>query len=477
MPVVRRRLILLLILPLTLAAFPIAAQPRHNADQYRVLLPLIVTPPTANPFGFDLRSFINDSVLEYLKIDEAPPKWVRAGDVHWSAIEPVRGAGYRWEALSAVEANLRRLHDSGIEPMLVVHRTPSWAQRVPGRLCSPPAPQYIDDFARFMTALAARYSAGPMPVHYWEIWNEPDVTTSQATDDDGFGCWADAAMPYYGGAYYGEVLKRVYPAVKAGNPHATVLAGALLYTWPDDRQSRSFLRGILASGASQSFDALSFHAYGEWGAGDLLINKTARIREVLSSFGMPNKPLIATEIAATCGSTNVASCPPNFEAWKQRQANYAARIYAEAIALNLAGAFWYTLVSQSPGFNYSQLIDEQNGTLAPRDSYYAFLNSAKLLRGARYIGPPVQEPPPDQIDKVQALIFRKANSTLYVLWVPRIDFPAPYNLTVPVGARAECTDHLDQSLPAIYGCSDTNHDGMIPRAVNGLPQYVEVFDQ
>ena len=78
---------------------------------------------------------------------------------------------------------------------------------------------------------------------------------------------------------------------------------------------------------------------------------------------------------------------------------------------------------------------------------------------------------------LQALPFRKSSSKLYVLWVPQIDFPEPYNLAVPVGARAECTDHLDQNPPAIYDCSDINRDGMIPRAVNGLPQYVEVFDQ
>jgi hypothetical protein len=475
MPVVRRRLILLLVLPLTLAAFPIAAQPRHNTDQHEVFLPLMIMPPTANPFGFDLRSFVGDSVLEYLTIDEAPPKWVRAGDVHWSEIEPVRGGGYRWEVLSAVEANLRRLHERGIEPMLVVHRTPAWAQRVPGRLCSPPAPEYVGDFARFMSALAAHYAAGPIAVDYWEIWNEPDITTSQASDDDGFGCWADAALPYYGGAYYGEVLKQVYPAVKAGNPNATVLAGALLYPWPNDTQSQSFLRGILVSGAGQSFDALSFHAYGEWGAGDVLIAKTARIRQVLGGFGIANKPLFATEIAATCSADTVASCPPDFDSWKTRQANYAARIYAEAIALDLKGAFWYTLAIRNPGFMFSQLIDDDNGTLSPRPAYYAFRNSAVLLNGARYVGPPVVEPPPDQIQKVQTLKFRKSRSTLYVVWVPKTDFPVQYNLAVPIGASAICTDHLDQSPPTRYGCSDVNNDGMIPRAVNELPQYIEVF--
>jgi hypothetical protein len=469
-----RRLQVLLVLVLVLVAIlPAHASPRAQSGPFRLFLPLMVAPASASPFGFDVHYSVSDTVLQYVDVSGGKAKWARAGDVRWSDIEPVRGGGYHWESMAGVDANIQRLRAAQIEPTLIIQRSPVWAQRVPGRLCSPPKPEYIADFARFTHALATRYAG---QVNYWEIWNEPDVAPNETTDDTGMGCWSDSNLPYNGGAYYGEVVKQVAPAIKAANPNAKVIAGALLYNWPDDAKPRAFLNGILTSGAGTSFDMLSFHAYGEWGAGDLLINKTARIRQVLNSYGMPNKPLIATEIAATCGSTNVASCPPNFEAWKQRQANYAARIYAEAIALNLAGAFWYTLVSQSPGFNYSQLIDEQNGTLAPRDSYYAFLNSAKLLRGARYIGPPVQEPPPDQIDKVQALLFRKANSTLYVLWVPRIDFPAPYNLTVPVGARAECTDHLDQSVPAIYGCSDTNHDGMIPRAVNGLPQYVEVFD-
>jgi hypothetical protein len=469
-----RRLHLFLgLLLLLVAIVPAQAQPRVQSAQFKLFLPMMISPPAASPFGFDVRSHASDAALQYAK--EARAKWARAGNVFWADVEPVRGGGYRWEVLAEVDQNIRRLQEAGIEPTLVIMRSPSWAQKLPGRLCSPPKPEFVPDFVRFTQALAARYATR---VNYWEIWNEPDVAASDTSDDTGMGCWLDASSPpYFGGGYYGAVVKQVAPAIKAANPRAKVIAGALLYDWPDDSKPRAFLNGLLASGAGPAFDALSFHAYGEWGAGDLLINKTARIRQVLNSYGMPNKALIATEIAATCGSTNITSCPPNFEAWKQRQANYAARIYAEAIALNLAGAFWYTLVNQSPGFNYSQLIDDHNGRLAPRDSYYAFLNSAKLLGGARYIGPPLQEPPPDQIDKVQALPFRKGSSTLYVLWVPRIDFPEPYNLAVPAGARAECTDHLDQNPPAIYDCSDTNRDGMIPRAVNGLPQYVEVFDR
>ena len=141
----------------------------------------------------------------------------------------------------------------------------------------------------------------------------------------------------------------------------------------------------------------------------------------------------------------------------------------------MRGAFWYTLALTNPGFQYSHLIDMANGKLTPRKSYYAFLNSARLLQGAQYIGPALAEPGSDQMRKVQMLPFGKPGSRLYVLWVPRTDLPVLYNLPVPRGARAICTDHLSDAAPAVYDCSDTNRDGMIPRAVNELPQYVEVL--
>ena len=463
---------------ISIAACPIAAQPTLADDSpYQIFLPLVTIPAPPNPFGFDLSVFQTDSVIPY--VQNARPKWARAGDVLWSVLEPVRGGAYRWERLAAVEANIRRLRASGIEPTLIVQQSPSWAQLVPGHMCSPMKPENIADFNRFLAALVARYADGPLKVNYWEIWNEPDHGTGRP-DAEGVGCWADPTLPGYGGTYYGTVLKQIYPVIKNANPNAVVLAGALAYFWPNDFVSRGFLQAMLDTGAGNSFDVLSFHAYGEWGAGDLLINKTARIRQILASYQLADKPLMATETAATCYSNT--DCPENFP---QAQANYAARIYAEAIALDLKGAFWFTLVNTNPGFAFSQLIDQQGAQLIPRSAYFAFLNSSLLLNGAHYTGAPLQEPTPDQIDKVQVLTFEKPKSIVYVMWVPKTPdgFPQPYNLSVWPGATAVCTDHLDRTpfLPyeqggrANYLCSDTNGDGMIPRAVGELPMYVEVF--
>ncbi|NOK60598.1 MAG: hypothetical protein GFH27_549297n197 [Chloroflexi bacterium AL-W] len=468
-------IVAILITITTVSAEPQAPPPTQ------VYLPMIQTPPPPpNPFGFDLRTYSPEESLEYIRAFRgATPRWTRAGDVFWASVEPVRGAGYNWDAIKHIEENVRRLRAEGIEPIVMVRHTPEWAQTIPGRVCSPMKPEYIDDFARFMEALTARYADGPLEIDYWEIWNEPDYAADQIYDIQGVGCWANPSVPDKGGAYYGEVLKRIYPGIKQANPRAVILAGALAYFWPDDEVSRPFLRGMLESGAGNSFDMLSYHAYGAGSSSDLLVLKTFRIRELLAEYGLEDKPLFATEIAATCASNDKTSCTPDFDHWwTYSQANYAARIYAEVMALGIEGALWYTFVSEEPGFAYSHLIDRDEQTLTPRPSYYAFRNSARLLLGAEYDGTPVTIPPPEQASEVQIRTFYKPDSLLHVVWVPELqgNFPPLYNITIESHQTAICTHKLDQNRPQIYPCHVDRGVGVVPIVVNELPRYVEIFD-
>jgi hypothetical protein len=128
----RRSQLLLALLLLFGTLLPAQAGPRVQPAAYQVLLPMMIMPSAANPFGFDVRSNASDTALQYAQ--EANAKWARAGDVVWADIEPVRGGGYRWAVLAEVDQNIRRLQAAGIEPTLVIMRSPAWAQRVPGRL-------------------------------------------------------------------------------------------------------------------------------------------------------------------------------------------------------------------------------------------------------------------------------------------------------------------------------------------------------
>lgn len=462
----------LLILLLLSSTIPVHAQPKAS-DRSLLFMPLISMTPPPNPFGFDLRIYSSADALSYGAATR--PKWARAGDADWSLVEPTPGV-YNWDALAEFESNVRRLRAAGIEPIGIIQRTPAWAQSVAGRACSPPSRDHIADLARFTQALAAHYSRGDLAVNYWEFWNEPDFAPNRVADHLGVGCWGDESTSDNGGKYYGEILNQVYPAIKSGNARANLFAGAFASFGPGDPRTERFARGMLAV-APTSFDALSFHAYGEWSKGDLLLTKTLFFRKLLREYGIQDTPLVATEIAATCESDATDSCKPNYDEWLSRQANFAARIYAEALALNLVGAFWYTLDSENPGFAYSHLLDRVNGQTVPRPAYYAFRNSARLLAGGSYIGSPLVELAPDQFEDVQVLPFRKFNSTMYVMWVPRLDFPkTTYILYVQPGARAICTQRLSLDKPYQFDCSDTNKDGIINLAVISVPQYVEVFD-
>lgn len=465
--------IALLLFALPLAVSPIPASHRvQAAEQHQVLIPTIMLPPPPNPFGFDLRVHSGDDVLAYGAATR--PKWARAGDVDWSYVE-LQPRVYYWGELATFEANVRRLRAAGIEPVGIIQRSPTWAQSIPGRRCSAPKLDAIDELADFTYSLAQRYSKGDLAVHYWEFWNEPDFAPSDIRDDQAVGCWGNGD-PDNGGKYYGEVLRRVNAAIKAGNPQAMVFAGALASFGPKDTRNERFLRGMLST-APDSFDALSFHAYGEWSASDLLVYKTDQLRRILGEYNRASRPLVATEVAATCERDTVSSCKPNYDAWLGHQANFAARIYAEAIALNLMGAFWYTLSIEDPGFAYSHIIDLKNGEAKPRPAYYAFRNSSSLLAGARYVGPAVKVLDDNQLEEVQELKFRQNTSTLYVLWVPRLDFPKiSYEIKVKPGATAICTQSLHLDVPSRYSCSDTNKDGVLRLAIGPLPYYVEVMD-
>ncbi len=482
---IHRLLIAILAILSILSVIPSHAKEQQQSTPSITFLPIIMgNPGPPNPFGFDMNSYYDDRVLSYAK--EANPRWVRAGDLLWSEVEAERGV-YNWDVLARLENNVRRVRAMGFEPLVIIQQSPTWAQRYAGRLCSPPGPEYMPDFARFTAAVAARYSQGPTAIHHWEIWNEPDYNVNEVRDIQGLGCWLDRDWPGNGGVAYGEMLQIVAPGMHAANPQVKVLGGAFSYEPSLEERTHIFIRGVFSSGALNAVDGISFHAYGEWGAGDLLIYKHQRIRALLAEFGHANKPLYATEIAANCFSVRPNAVQPTFEDERRfaslecpadfsiKQANYAARIYAESLALKLQGAFWFSLVSAGPDFIANgQLIDDVNGTLQARPAFYAFRNSARLLQDAVYVGPPLQEPPADQLQQVQVLPFRKGKNMLYVFWVPSTNMPKVYNLPVFPKSVAICTDQLNRVAATTYMCSDVNGDGLIPRAVNELPQYVEV---
>jgi hypothetical protein len=180
--------------------------------------------------------------------------------------------GYAWGQLDQA---VLRVRAAGLKVMLTVSGPgPLWTSQAPRRR----APRYRPDprrFAQFATAVARRYGAY---VDRYVLWNEPNLATwllPQAS------CVRGRCTPVAPHLYRG-LVRAAYPAIKAADPGAQVLIGAMssrgqrLRAGNVTMRPMEFLRalgcvsasfGRLRSGACRHFapargDGFAFHPHG-----------------------------------------------------------------------------------------------------------------------------------------------------------------------------------------------------------------------
>jgi hypothetical protein len=354
--------------------------------------------------GIEMHHITSQGGLDLVK--ESGATWIRKNALFWSQVEPSPGER-RWNALVNLETELANASEAGFETILVVRSTPRWAQKLAWEYCGPIAPEALDAFAQFMFELVEKYSAPPYNVMYWEIGNEPDVEPKFVKGNEIYGCWGDETEEYYGGEYYAEVLKVVYPKVKQANPDAQVLVGGLLLECdprnPPLRQgsdqkkdcsSANFLEGILIQGGGDYFDGVSYHAYDYyWGAegdyrnlnwhsnsessGPVLIVKAAFIREILAKYDVSGKYLLNTESGILCGSTGQEGYCKT-DSFRNTKAYYVAQSNAAALANGLIANVWYSIY----GWRGSGLALSSTN---PTTALAAFKVSADLLNNRFFV--------------------------------------------------------------------------------------------
>ncbi len=216
--------------------------------------------------------------------------WVRV-DFDWPSIEQSRG-NFTWGATDRV---VNAATARGLKVLALPTYTPLWATSVPGQTHAGPANPA--DFATFVAKAVNRYKSSG--VRHWEIWNEPNLKNF----------WAPKPDP----AAYTTLLRRAYSAIKAADPAATVLAGALSpATDPADGSQVSpvtFTTRMYANGAKGSFDALSVHPYcypampddattSSWNT----FQRLPLVRDVMVANGDSDKQIWLTEFGAPTGT-------------------------------------------------------------------------------------------------------------------------------------------------------------------------------
>lgn len=394
-------LILLLLVPLSLGGLAAASNGADAHDDATVsasstlFLPVVTRlgPNTDTVLGAELSR--NAAASTGQRTNEARLAWMRYNGIVWSEVEASRG-NRDWSRLAGVEAELRMISEQGARPIVIVRGTPGWAQKVAGYSCGPIKPEALSDFASFMAELVSRYSRPPYNVKHWELGNEPEIPPHLAEPHSQYGCWGDDNDPYGGGGGYAEMLKAVYPAIKAADPEAKVIVGGLILDCDPERapagtcKRGNFLEGILRNGGGAAFDILAYHAYTgvdarrhDWDRdnsvwqprGGVLLGKLQFLRSVMARYNV-SKPIMMNEGGLLCWQAE----PCSAEA-RSFQANYAVRLFARARANQLTAAIWYTL--DGPGWYDGGLLD---GAQNPRPAFGTIKFITGKLAGAEYLG-------------------------------------------------------------------------------------------
>jgi hypothetical protein len=283
---------------------------------------------------------------------------------------------------------------AGMQVILLLEGTPNWAVK-PGFVCGAVREEYFSKFAAFAREVVKRYSAAPYHVRILEIYNEPDAATF-------LGCWGNPNDTFsYGGVYYGNFLKAIYPSIKAADANIQVLVGGLLMDCDPDNPPAGkdctpgrFFEGILSSGAGNSFDGVAFHSYDYYQSpgsyynpnwhSDRLSNgsaasaKSAYLRKLLADYGVAPKPIFNTEYALFCGDHNSTECSGFQDVLESTKAYYIVEFMASAMADGYKSAIWYAIMS---GRNNSLLKSDYT----PLPVFYAYKFANQKLANATFV--------------------------------------------------------------------------------------------
>jgi hypothetical protein len=280
------------------------------------------TVPLAQALGLSVHLSLSDAAARAGELDGL--RMLGTGGVRrdftWSAIEP-RPGQRDWSAQDAAVADsaLRGLATLGI-----LDYSAPWANAA-GNEYAPPDP---DQFAAFAEAAAAHFKGR---VAAWEIWNEENL---------GFRFWQPAEDP----AAYASLLAKAYPAVKRGDPQATVVLGGL--NWQSlNEPTETFLEDAFTArpDLASFFDAVGLHPYPDYPpqlapeAATATVRplglRLARVRALLDYYGARPRALWVTELGwPVYGSVDEAG-----------QARFTVRACVEALAAGADRVFVYTL--------------------------------------------------------------------------------------------------------------------------------------
>jgi len=243
--------------------------------------------------------------------------------VAWSDLEPRPG---QWQ-FQALDAYVELAHERGIEVLLPLGMSPSWASARPEEKSSygsgaTAEPADIQHWRDYVTTMARRYKGR---VRHYEIWNEPNLKQFYT------GSVATMAQLVREAAI---ALKDIDPTIVVVSPSATERGGI---AWLDE---------YLRRGGAEHVDVIGYHFYVAPAEPEAMVPLIREIQKVLHRHGV-NKPLWNTESGWMIPSRQKAVLPRGGTGMYSRvlDENDAAAFVARACVLNwafgVARLYWY----------------------------------------------------------------------------------------------------------------------------------------
>jgi len=203
--------------------------------------------------------------------------------------------------------------------------------------------------------VATRYKGR---VHYYEIWNEPNLKAFYTGT-------VDAMVNLVGIA--SRELKAVDSSSRVVSPAATGDAGT------------PWLEEFLRKGGGQYVDIIGFHFYVSPQPPEAMIPLIARVRAVMAQYGVGDEPLWNTEAAWPIENhiKGDSAPPPSPRALTDDDASaYVARAYILNWAAGVSRFYWYAWDNKVTG------LTEPNG-VTPKQAASAYALIEGWLVGAQ----------------------------------------------------------------------------------------------
>ena len=212
------------------------------------------------------------------------------GDFEDRRHEPNRSSWAKYDHIVALAVQ----YNVGL--IVRISNPPAWSRAGGNEVGTYAPPDDYNDFADFAGAVAARYRG---QVRYYQIWNEPNIYPE-------WGVYATDPVAYT------QLLKAGATAIRASDPAAVIIAGALAATIDLDGTTTGgrnfsdllFLQRMYDAGAAPYFDIMATQGYGLWsGPTDrrmhprvMNFGRPQFIRDLMVANGDARKPIWISEM-------------------------------------------------------------------------------------------------------------------------------------------------------------------------------------